>query len=138
MMEKKDYQLVAWTENVADLENARLFMDPALERDVQDSLIEDVARIHRHEYRNHGLLSLDLAVEAVRACENMSRFKLLTGHYGDGIRYLFFAARYCLRDELRHELARLCEEALRLAKKYGREDVLQEQTPRRVLDHCRN
>ena len=112
-------------------------MDPALERDVQDSLIEDVARIHKQEYRNHGLLSIDLAVEALRACENMSRFKLLTGHYGDGIRYLFFAARYCLRDELRHELARLCDDALRLAKKYGREDVLQEQTPRRVLDHCR-
>jgi hypothetical protein len=41
--------LVVWTENVADLENARLFMDPALERDVQESLIEDVASIHKQE-----------------------------------------------------------------------------------------
>ncbi len=135
MMENKNYQLVAWTENVADLENARLFMDPALECDVHESLIEDVVRIHKQEYRCHGLISLDLALEAVRVYENMSRFQILTGHFGEGIRYLFFAARHCLRTELRDELARLCEEALRLAKKYRREDVMQEQTPRRVLGY---
>ena len=33
------------------------------------------------------------------AYENMSRFEILTGHPGDGIRYLFFAAKYCILED---------------------------------------
>ena len=84
----------------------------------------------------------------------MSRFEILTGHHGDGIRYLFFAAQYCIWEEdsnwtywdtdlgsysyfcgeLRHEFVRLCEEGLRLAKKYRREDILQERKSKQMLE----
>ena len=84
----------------------------------------------------------------------MSRFEILTGHPGDGIRYLFFAAQYCIWEddsnwaywdtdlgsytyfcgELRDEFVRLCEEGLRLAKKFRREDVLQEGKPKQFLE----
>ena len=153
MMERK-YQLVAWTENIADNGKARLYMIPSLESEVQASLISDLAFIHTEEYKSHGRISLDLARRAIRAYENISRFEILTGHYGDGIRYLFFASRYCIWEddcnwayydtghgcysyfcgELRHEFVRLCEEGIRLAKKYRREDVLQERTPGRMLE----
>lgn len=136
-MERK-YQLVAWTENIADNADARLYMVPSLECEVQADLVTDLTLIHQEEYRFHGPVSPDLARRAVMAYENMSRFEILTGHFGDGIRYLFFAAGYCVSDsccceELSHEFARLCEEAIRLAGKYRREDVLQEKNPRLML-----
>ena len=153
MMERK-YQLVAWTENITSNENARLYLTPSLESEVQASLISDLAFIHKEEHKSHGRISLDLARRAIRAYENMSRFEILTGHFGDGIRYLFFAAKYCILEddfnlvyydidlgnysyfygELRHEFVRLCEEGMRLAKKYRREDVLQESKPKRMLE----
>ena len=151
-MERK-YQLVAWTENITDNENARLYMTPSLESEVQAGLVYDLARIHKEEYRSHGTISVDLARRAIKAYENMSRFEILAGHPGDGIRYLFFAAKYCICEddcnwayhdtdlgsysyfcgELRHEFIRLCEEGMRLAKKYGREDVLLETKPEYML-----
>ena len=153
MMERK-YQLVAWTQNITDNENARLYMIPSLECEVQADLITDLAFIHREEYKFNGPISLDLARRAIKAYENMSRFEILTGHPGDGIRYLFFAAKYCIMEddlnwayydtdlgsysyfcgELRHEFVRLCKEGIRLAKKYRREDILQEEKPRHMLE----
>ena len=153
MMERK-YQLVAWTQNITDKENARLYMIPSLECEVQADLITDLSLIHREEYKCHGPLSLDLARRAVKAYENMSRFEILTGHIGDGIRYLFFAAQYCICEdvcnwvyydtdlgsysylcgELRHEFIRLCKEGIRLARKYRREDILQESKPKHMLE----
>jgi len=153
MMERK-YQLVAWTENITDKEDARLHMIPSLESEVQADLVTDLAFIHQEEYKSDGPVSLDLARRAVLAYERMSRFEILTGHPGDGIRYLFFAAQYCIWEddsnwtywdtdlgsysyfcgELRHEFVRLCEEGLRLAKKFNRKDILQERKPRLMLD----
>ena len=153
MMEKK-YQLVAWTENICENESARLFMIPSLECEVQASLVSDLAFIHKEENKCHGYISPDLARRAIKAYENMSRFEILTGHTGDGIRYLFFAAQYCIWEDdcnwayhdtdlgsysyfcgrLRHEFVRLCKEGIRLAVKYRREDILQERKPRQMLD----
>ena len=153
MMERK-YQLVAWTENISDNENARLYMIPSFECEVQADLITDLTFIHQEEYKFHGSISLDLARRAVKAYENMSGFEILTGHPGDGIRYLFFVAKYCILEddfnwvyydtdlgnysyfcgELRHEFVRLCEEGMRLAKKYRREDILQEMKPKHMLE----
>ena len=153
MMERK-YKLVAWTENITDKEDARLYMIPSLECEVQADLVTDLTFIHMEEYKFDGPVSLDLARRAVLAYEKMSRFEILTGHTGDGIRYLFFAAKYCIweddsnrtcRDtglgscsyfceELRQEFVRLCEEGLRLTKKYGREDILQERRPKQMLE----
>ena len=152
MMERK-YQLVAWTENVSDIENARLYMIPSLECELQASLVSDLVFIHQEENKYHGHISMDLARRAIRAYENMSRFEILTGHLGCGLRYLFFAAKYCILEddhnwayydtdfgsysyfcgELRHEFVRLCEKGIRLAVKYRRKDVLQEQKPKRIL-----
>ena len=153
MMERK-YQLVVWTENITDNENARLYMIPSFECEVQAYLITDLTFIHQEEYKFHGPISLDLARRAVKAYENMSGFEILTGHPGDGIRYLFFAAKYCILEddfnwvyydtdlgnysyfcgELRHEFVRLCEEGMRFAKKYRREDILQEMKPKHMLE----
>ena len=152
-MERK-YQLVAWTQNITDKEDARLYMIPSLECEVQADLVTDLTFIHREENKSHGYISLDLARRAVLAYERMSRFEILSGHPGDGIRYLFFAAWYCIweddRDwvyydtdlgsysyfcgELRHEFIRLCEEGMRLAKKFRREDILQVEKPKRILE----
>ena len=152
-MERK-YQLVAWTENSSDSENARLYMIPSIESEVQASLISDLARIHKEEHAAHGVISLDLARRAIKVYENMSRYKILTGHFGDGIRYLFFAAQYCILEDdsnwaymetdrgsysyfcgkLRHEFVRLCEDGLRLAEKFRRKDVLQEGKPKLMLE----
>ena len=152
-MERK-YQLVAWTENSSDSENARLYMIPSLEWEVRATLIEDLAKIHREERNSGGVISPDLARRAIKVYENMSRFEILTGHPGKGIRYLFFAAQYCVLDdecnwtycdtdhgtypyfcgELRHEFVRLCEEGLRLAEKFRREDVLHELKPMLMLE----
>jgi hypothetical protein len=85
MMERK-YQLVAWTENITDNENARLYMIPSLECEVQADLITDLGIIHREEHKSHGHISLDLARRTIKAYENISRFEILTGHAGDGIR----------------------------------------------------
>jgi hypothetical protein len=132
----KNYQLVAWTNDVLDLENARLYMIPTLECEVQADLLCDLAYIHMEEYKQHGPISLDLARKAIRAYENMSRFEVLTGHPGDGIRYLFFATKYCIsyHKELRDEFVRLCEKGVRLAKKHRCEYVLQETNPKRMLE----
>jgi hypothetical protein len=133
-MMEKNYQLVAWTRKITDRENARLYMIPSLECEVQADLVTDLTFIHQEEYKFDGPVSLDLARRAVRAYEKMSEFERLTGHPGDGIRYLFFAAGYCIREELRDEFIRLCEEGIRLAKKSRREDILQETKPRLMLE----
>lgn len=152
-MERK-YQLVAWTENSSDSENARLYMIPSLEWEVRATMIEDLAKIHREEHNCCGVISSDLARRAIKVYENMSRFEILTGHPGKGIRYLFFAAQYCILEDdsnwaymetdrgsysyfcgkLRHEFVRLCEEGLRLAEKFRREDVLHELKPMLMLE----
>ena len=153
MMEKK-YQLVAWTENVTDNERGRLYMIPSLECEVRAALVADFTFIRKEENKNHGPISIELARRAIQAYEAMSRFKILTGHSGDGIRYLFFAAKYCVIDdypnltnqdsdpcsspsfyrEMRDEFVRLCQKGVSLAKKYNRTDILQERTPERMLE----
>ena len=153
MMEKK-YQLVAWTKDIKDKENARLYMTPSLESEVMDSVLNDLKWVHREENKSHGTISLHLARRAVRACRRVSRYKIFTGHPGDGIRYLFFAARYCIIQddfnwfyydtdlgsysyfcgELSQEFKMLCEEGMALARKYGLEHILKEEKPKRMLE----
>ena len=152
MMEKK-YQLVAWTKNIADKENARLYMIPSLKKDVQASLIDNLAKIHIEEIKCSGYISTDLARRAIRTYRDMSRFEILTGNVGDGVRYLFVAAMYCIWEDddnwadydtdlgsysyfcgkLRHEFEILCEEAIALARKHNQEHIFQEDTSQRML-----
>ena len=138
MMVKK-HELVAWTTNIADNENGRLYLAPSIEAEIRQALIDDLGAIHREEYSTQGVISTSLARRAIKANENMARYEILTGHPGKGIRYLFFAARHCLKEnnlrrKLRGEFIRLCEDGRRLAGKYSREDILLEKTPRRMLD----
>ena len=137
-MDKK-YQLVAWTKDIADKENGRLFMIPSVESEIREELFEELAKCHREEYGYKGRISSDLAKRMIKACESISRFSILTGNYGTGIRYLFFAAKYCtyksnVTRAFRNEFARLCTEAVRLAKKHRREDVLLESRPKELLE----
>ena len=133
-MMEKNYELVAWTRNISDAENARLVMIPSLECEVQADLIKDLGNIHREEYKYTDAISIALATKAIKTCENISGFKILTGNFGDGVRYLFFAAHYCVKaNGLSDELGRLCEKAVVLAKKHNREDVLQEFKPQMIL-----
>lgn len=133
-MMERIYQLVACTSNIADKENARLYLHPTLECELRSALINDIAYIHKEEYKHNGAISLELALKAIRAEERMARFYILTGRIGWGIRYLFFAAKYAyLKKELRHEFVRLCDKAVYLAKKYNREDVLSESNPQKYL-----
>ena len=73
MMERK-YQLVAWTQNITDKEDARLYMIPSLECEVQADLVADLTYIHREEYKFDGRDNIDFARRAVLAYERMSRF----------------------------------------------------------------
>jgi len=60
MMERK-YQLFAFSNDTTTTENARLYMIPSLECEVQADLITDLGIIHREEHKSHGHISLDLA-----------------------------------------------------------------------------
>lgn len=131
MMEKK-YQLVAWTENISDKENARVTMIPSVEQEIEIPIIKDLGECRYETYTNG---SMKVTRKMLRAYGRVIRFKFLTGHYGDGIRYLIFAAHFCSQYKwLRHEFSCFCQEAIRMARKYRREDVLQESKPKKVLD----
>ena len=151
--------MVAWTKYIADKENARLYMIPSLESEVQASLINDLTRIHVKENKRHGAISTDLAVRALKAYMNMARFQIFAGHVADGIRYMFLAANYCIWEdscnwddsnwvyydtdlgsysyfcgEFSPEFEFLCQEAIALARKHGQEHIFQEETPKRILE----
>ena len=152
MMEKK-YQLVAWTRNITDAENARLFVIPSVENDLIEPFTEEIRRCRKKLKRNNGYLSNGLARRFVRVYEQSARLDILTGHIDGAIRFLLLAADYCIYEDcfnwtywdtdlgsysyfcgaLGNEFVRLCEEALSLAKRHGFEHILEEPEPRRTL-----
>ena len=152
MMEKK-YQLVAWTENVTDNENVKLKMLPSLYYDMQEPYFREITRCQQEEDRHNGHISPDLARRFVKVYEQNAEFEFLTGHYGDGIRWLCMAALYCVWEddtnwtywdtdlghysyfcgELRHEFTRICEKVISLVKRYHREDILLEDKPGQMM-----
>ena len=138
-MEKK-YQLVAWTRKATDKENARLTMIPSLAYEMEEPFIEEIGRCMQEQKKQKGRISISLAKRFSRAYESNARFCFYTGNIGDGLRYLCKAALYCRwadnhnGSELRHEFTRLCEEVVTLAKRYSREDILQEESCKVMLD----
>ena len=60
MMEKK-YQLVAWTKNITDRENARLYVVPSVELDLMEPLITEVSECQRLQKKDGGRVSPQLA-----------------------------------------------------------------------------
>ena len=144
-MEKK-YELVAWTRNVTDSENARVFMIPSVRNEMCHVYIAECVACREELEDNDGYLSLQLARRFVRVYEQSARFDLLAGDYAWAIRFLLMAADYCIHDvwmrtngELRSEFVRLCEEAIRLASKHGLEClIISEEGPRRTIGVYRN
>ena len=148
----KNYQLVAWTDNLSDSENGRLSLIPSLHYEMQEPYIKEIGRCQAEE-RKAGTVSTDLARRYVRAYEKNAAFMFLTGYYGDGIRSLFKAAFYCIDDEdlnwayidtdlgsytyycgpLGRQFMWLCSECVRLMEKYSRTDILLEAEPGFVM-----
>ena len=148
MMEKK-YQLVAWTRNITDERNARVYFAPSVMIDLLEPLIAEANECRKIQETNSGHISPELAGRFVRVYEQAARLDILTGHIGYAIRFLLQAASYCVvkddpiitdhetcreyRTELRNEFIRLCEEAISLARKHGREYVLMEEKCKSTL-----
>ena len=135
-MEKK-YQLVAWTRNSSDKEKARLYVVPSVGFELTKPFIDEVTECRRLQEQARGHISLKLAMRFMLVYEQSARLEILTGHIDDAIRFLFIAAEYCRRKELRYELERLCEEGTYLARRYGFEYILSEARPSAILKVCR-
>lgn len=157
MMEKK-YQLVAWTRNITDKENARLYVIPSVKHDLTEPFITEVTECRNQQEKDGGYVSTELARRFIRVYEQSARFEILTGNIADAIRYILLAADCCIEEDawnddlnwvyydtdlgsysyfcgkLRNEFIRYCEEALSLAHKYRFEQILEEHTPKRTLE----
>ena len=151
-MEKK-YQLVAWTKNITDKENPRLYVVPSVKLDLIEPLIKEVTECRKQQKKDGGYISLKLARRFIRVYEQSARLEILTGNIDQAIRFLLQAANYCIWEddenwvyydtdlgsysyfcgELSSEFILYCEKALSLARKYGYKLVLQEKSPKRTL-----
>ena len=155
MMEKK-YQLVAWTKNITDKENARLYVIPSVKLDLIEPLITEITECRNHLEKDGGHISIELARRFIKVYEQSARLEILTGNIAQAIRFLLQAADYCIFEDcgvnwvyydtdlgnysyfcgkLRHEFFYYCEEALSLAHKYGLEQVLDEKSNKWTLEH---
>lgn len=133
MMGKK-YELVAWTKNITDEQNARLYVLPSVEIDLLEPLITEVNECHRLKKENNGYINLELARRFIKVYEQSARLDIFTGHIGSGIRFLLQAADYCIYEELLYEFEKFCKEAIALTRKHGFEYILQEERPKQTLD----
>ena len=154
MMEKK-YQLVAWTQNITDKENARLYVIPSVKLDLSMHLIKEVAECHKLKEKDGGHISSKLARRFIRAYDQSARFEILTGYIDQAIRFFLQAADYCIWEDgdnwtywdsdlgsycyfcgkLRDKFIWYCEKAISLAGKYGFEHILEEKDPKRTMEH---
>ena len=135
-MEKK-YQLVAWTKNITDRENARLYVVPSVELDLMEPLITEVSECQRLQKKDGGRVSPQLARRFIRVYEASARLDIFTGNFDYAIRFLLQAADYCIwEDDYNspyYQFVAYCEEAISLARKYGFEYVLEEKRPKQTL-----
>lgn len=154
-MEKKNYQLVAWTCKGKDQDEPEIHMIPSLHHEMQEPYFNEIARCQKKE-ESEGL-DVTLARKFVRVYEENARFFFRTGYYGDGLRFLRMAAIYCISSddhawifwdtdlgsymyfcgELRGEFLRLTREFIILAHKYGRHDILAEKKSKDLLEILR-
>lgn len=136
MMKNKKYQLAAWTRNSGN--GVEIRMIPSLHHEMQESYIREIGRCHKMEEEGR-----DVSMRLMKAFEDNADFLFLTGHYGDGLRYIRKAALHCLDSDdnawcswdtdlgsymyflgkLRDDFFRLCRRFIGLAEKYGRSDI---------------
>lgn len=153
-MEKKKYQLVAWTRKVKGQNDPEVRMIPSLHLDMQEPYLKEIGRCQQEEKRRSGVMDTELASRFVRAYEENARFLFRSGHYGDGLRFLRLAALHCIYSDddawafwdtdlgsymyfcgrLREDFMRITREFMALAEKYRRHDILMEKESRELLE----
>ena len=152
IMEKKKYELVAWTRNLEGRDTPEIRMIPSLHHEMQEPYYREITRCREEE--RTGKLDEHLASRFVRAYEEAARYMIRTGYYADGLRFLRMAAFYCIWSDdnawvywdtdlgsytcfcgkMRGEFLRLCRELITLAERYQRYDILTERRSRDLLE----
>lgn len=122
---EKRYQLVAWTRNVGKGE-VEVRMSPELHHQTQEHLFEGIAECNRKG--KSGM------ARKISLLEQSADFNLMTGHYGEGLRFLRSAALACFHSQIRWDFLRLYEKFHKMVKKFRRPDILTEQESRLLED----
>ena len=131
MMEKK-YELVAWTKNIADIENARLYVtDFELNWLLLRPYCEELSECRKEQEKNGGMISVGLARRFAKVYADSARVDVFMGNIDYAIRFYLVAADFC--DGLPEEFLHYCEQALSLARKYRFEHILMEPKPARTV-----
>ena len=125
MKTEKRYQLVAWTRNVGKGE-VEVRMSPELHHQTQEHLFEGIAECNRKG--KSGM------ARKISLLELSADFNLMTGHYGEGLRFLRSAALACFHSQIRWDFLRLYEKFHKMVKKFRRPDILTEQESRLLED----
>ena len=124
---KKRYQLVAWTRNVGK-EEVEVRMIPQLHHQTQEHLFNGIAECNR---KGRSALA-----RRILLLEQSADFNLMTGHYGEGLRFLRTTALACLEPTRKRatpnkeEFRRLYNKFHEMVRKYSREDILMEMESR--------
>ena len=143
-MNEKKYQIVAWTRNTKDGE-VEVRMIPEVHHQTQAHLFNGIAECNRK--------GESAQARRVLLLEQSGDFNLMTGHYGEGIRFIRAAALACLEPDskrtvldhesgsspyfsgqTRWEFLRLYEKFHETVKKHSRPDILTEQESRLLED----
>jgi hypothetical protein len=143
-MNEKKYQIVAWTRNTKDGE-VEVRMIPEVHHQAQEHLFDGIAECNR---KGDSALA-----RRVLLLEQSGDFNLMTGHYGEGLRFLREAALACLEPDsewtvlddesgshpyfigkTRWDFLRLYEKFHEMVRKYCRPDILMEKESRLLED----
>ena len=123
-MNEKKYQIVAWTRNTKDGE-VEVRMIPEVYHQAQEHLFNEIAECNRK--------GDSAQARRVLLLEQSGDFNLMTGHYGEGLRFLRSAALACFQSQTRWDFLRLYEKFHETVKKHSRPDILMEKESR-LLD----
>ena len=124
-MNEKKYQIVAWTRNTKDGE-VEVRMIPEMHHQVQKHLFDGIAECNRK--------GDSAQARRVLLLEQSGDFNLMTGHYGEGIRFIRAAALACFQSQTRWDFLRLYEKFHEMVRKYCRPDILMEKESRLLED----
>lgn len=124
-MNEKKYQIVAWTRNTKD-GKVEVRMIPEVHHQTQAHLFNGIAECNRK--------GDSAQARRVLLLEQSGDFNLMTGHYGEGIRFIRAAALACFHSQARWDFLRLYEKFHKMVKKFCRPDILTEQESRLLED----
>lgn len=133
MMEKK-YELVAWTKNINDKDNARLYVKPSVELELIGPQIDAISECRKEQKANNGHITPKLARKFARTYEEAAKLDAFTGKIDYAISFYLQAAHYCTYHfSLAQDYTRLCDEAITLAQKHGFQHILREEKHKHIL-----